>query len=690
MEPSITIDKTKGLFILTTADWRRTIAFDKKRGLLWTSCKDTARDKELLCQSPYPAFHLFVNEGEFFDGAYELRDAKEIKGAGGGREVQIIFYESQNELEMTFSIETYPDTSVIGQHLEIRNASTRRQTLENVTFVNLSLARAQEFRLYTLRGGVQSRDYPPLSQSINKTSLGDGAVFTIDNGIDSRSSTKYVPWFATLDSEGSGIVGTLEWSGTWEMSFERQAEKLKASGFINRTRFSLAPGASINSGRFYWGIFEGGPQNAYSLMNEFLERRVCLPIPQDFPWPPVCYNNWFCAGSKIDEKLFMKELKAAAELGIEVMVMDASWYEGASLKTDPFTDFSKGLGAWKESRKKFPNGLAAFSNEVHKQGMKFGLWFEPERVDLEMPIAKERRGWLATENGAVKSWGDRVKYGALCFANSETLEWAIGAVSSAIEEYRLDWIKYDMNVFFPYNCDNEKHGHGKHDGLYRHVLGVWNLFEEIHRRFPHLVIENCASGGHRLDAGMFRRSHLSYLNDETVDPRLVRSFITGSGVLLPPQRCYLFAHRPEDVKYGFRSTWGGVPAVSDILHELAKRKRDALKREIALFKEKVRPHLSGIRGLPFGQPRSEQSWDGWTFYNPEKDEGIAVIFRQAGGPEKNLLRWFGVSPDESYIAGLNELDKRLEIRGKELLEKGLTVSIAQPKSSEIIILKRAD
>ena len=112
----------------------------------------------------------------------------------------------------------------------------------------------------------------------------------------------------------------------------------------------------------------------------YMRAAVVPATPADFPW--VQYNTWFAHLVDYDETLLRREAELAARLGAEVFVIDAGWW-APSLRTSD--NFTTGLGVWQPSPEKFPSGIPAFADYVRGLGMRFGIWVEPERVDLRQP-----------------------------------------------------------------------------------------------------------------------------------------------------------------------------------------------------------------------------------------------------------------------------------------------------------------
>ena len=148
---------------------------------------------------------------------------------------------------------------------------------------------------------------------------------------------------------------------------------------VRRRAWRASRKAPERCARTYWTAFAGG-----------------RPIAS-----LVTYNTWFAYGTEIDETSMRTEMDHAAALGVELFVIDAGWYPGTGA-AGPF-DFDAGLGGWTADPARFPNGLGPLREYAHSLGMQFGLWVEPERVNLSLVGAPGvEEAWLATEGGQVR------------------------------------------------------------------------------------------------------------------------------------------------------------------------------------------------------------------------------------------------------------------------------------------------
>ena len=193
--------------------------------------------------------------------------------------------------------------------------------------------------------------------------------------------------------------------------------------------------------------------------------------------------------------------------------------------------------------------------------MKFGLWVEPERVNLSLvgaPGVEET--WLATEGGEYGS--DHA--GQICLASAAARQWLIDRLTALIDDVQPDYLKWDNNMFI--NCDRDGHGHGATDGNFAHVSALYDMLSPLRERYPDLLIENVSGGGNRLDVGMLRYTDVAWMDDRTAPSVHVRHNIEGLSAVFPPAYLLSFVtdhdteplHDAPDLSLYFRSRMGGA------------------------------------------------------------------------------------------------------------------------------------
>ena len=293
-------------------------------------------------------------------------------------------------------------------------------------------------------------------------------------GATHRASEKTVPWFS-IDGARDEFYAALMWSGAWSAAFNRAGAGTTIA--VGLAPMSTSVSTAVDGPHVVFGVVPGGVAEGTAALRSYVldgirDGRPIVPL--------VTYNTWFAYGTEIDEASMRAEMERAAALGVELFVIDAGWYAGTGA-AGPF-DFDAGLGGWTADPARFPNGLAPLREYAHSLGLRFGLWVEPERVNLSLvgaPGVEET--WLATEGGQYGS--DHA--GQICLASAAARQWLMDRLTTLIDDVQPDYLKWDNNMFV--NCDREGHGHGATDGNFAHTGGLYDMLSQLRARYPDLL-----------------------------------------------------------------------------------------------------------------------------------------------------------------------------------------------------------
>jgi len=224
-------------------------------------------------------------------------------------------------------------------------------------------------------------------------------------------------------------------------------------------------------------------------------------VPESFSHKlrPIAFNNWEGTYMKFNEGKLKSLAKTAADLGCELFVLDDGWFG----KRD--TD-STSLGDWNVYKKKLPHGIEGIAHYVHKLGMKFGLWFEPEAISPESECFKEHPDWAIQDGIHPLSEGRNQLI--LDLTKKEVRDFLVESVASHLRSGVIDFVKWDYNRTF---SDLPRNGAFCHE----YVLGLYDCVERLTSEFPNILFENCASGGGRNDLGMFSYFPQGWVSDDT-------------------------------------------------------------------------------------------------------------------------------------------------------------------------------
>jgi alpha-galactosidase len=520
-----------------------------------------------------------------------------------------------------------------------------------------------------------------------------------------RSTWSGSPWFAISDqSRDAGIVGGLLYSGSWE----RWARYDETSGV---TTISVAPthqaptlvaGQTWTSPTAFVGLYQGDLDEAAAVQHAYQRDVLSPPLPADFPW--VQYNTWYSYVCDLRQDTLLEEARIAAELGTEIFYLDAGWWvTSPSVTQDRFTT---GLGVWRESRAKFPDGLVAFSDRIRDLGMRFGIWVEPERVDLRrLDLATWRTEWLARHDGTYvrADWPGDTDSAWLCFGDQAAQDWAFGWIGELVESTDAKWLKWDSNYWGI--CTHPDHGHDPGDGEAAQVAGVHRVMDRLIERFPDLVIENCAGGGTRMDFAMAQHSHAVWVSDATSPSHRVRFQNTGAAYLYSPATLNswlidsVFEHtgeydQSEDVlRAMIRSRMLGAFGLSCRLIEWTDETRRIAAEEIAVFKGYRGQLRDGFFAHLTPQPPIDPTrmatpgvWDVYQTLSADGRNGQILAFRNASADETLTVFPKRIDPTATYRID-HEHGDAYDRQGDVLLSDGITIRI-RPLISERVTLSR--
>ena len=221
---------------------------------------------------------------------------------------------------------------------------------------------------------------------------------------------------------------------------------------------------------------------------------------------PILINNWEATYFDFDEKKLLAIAKEASKCGIEMLVMDDGWFGSRN-------DDTTALGDWFVNEKKIRGGLKKLVDAVNAEGMKFGIWFEPEMISPDSDLYHAHPDWAIAVPGRTAVKG-RDQY-VLDLSRKEIRDYVFERVSAILDSANIEYVKWDMNRQLTdlgsYELPADRQGELSH----RYVLGVYELQERLIRRYPKLLLENCSGGGARFDPGMLYYSPQIWCSDDT-------------------------------------------------------------------------------------------------------------------------------------------------------------------------------
>lgn len=514
-----------------------------------------------------------------------------------------------------------------------------------------------------------------------------------------RSSKGHHPWTAILAAEGAALVIAPVWSGNWVLRFEpQQAGGFHLSGGLHDWQFAkeLRPGETFSGIPVVIAL--GEDLNKISQQLAWVGRHFWYPSNQLAQRLPIEWNPWWpYEDVAINEAVFLANAEKAAELGFEVCTLDAGWFGPPG--TDNFWyDYR---GDWDlVNPERFPHGIRFLADRVHALGMKFGIWCEIEALGEKAKLAQAQPDWVAMRDGK--------SLGYICLGNPTAQAWAYQTLARLICDYHVDWIKLDFNLDPGAGCNRTDHGHQAGDGLYAHYLGYYAILARLRHDYPEIVLENCSSGGLRIDLGILRHTHATFLSDPDWPVHDLQVF-WGASTLLAPNTLlhWTYSHwrntdpppaqrfNPWDPSltrtkwdYYTRISMLGWYGLSQKLTELPSWMAQRIAEHNHMYQQEIRPfireaHLYRLTEQPLRQGIGER-WAAFQYSLPEAGEHLLFIFRLPGGEPKRAIRLCNLDSQRSYW--VHDLEGELEwhLSGKELLENGLVIDFLEEEASLLL------
>ncbi len=476
-----------------------------------------------------------------------------------------------------------------------------------------------------------------------------------------RSSDGNMPYF-NVDRHDGGMVLAIGWSGQWEAGFQPLADgSLRVRAGQQLTHFTLHAGETVRSPRIVLAFWQGPDDLRGNNIFRQLVLKHYLPQKDGLPvFPPICASTGEVAPDGTYEKPHLDAIAPMKERGIEVFWSDMDpqqWYPGG---------FPNGTGTWEVDTSKYPNGLKPLGDAIRAAGLGYLLWFEPERVHPGTKIDREHPEWVMKSQG---EWSQLFR-----LHDEQAREWLTDLIDAHVTTAQLTWVRWDFNIeplgFWRRNDAPDRQGITE----IRHMEGLYGMWAELQRRHPGLIIDNCASGGRRLDIEAGRHGLPLWHSDlQCTGSHPEADQLQNGGLYrwVPLHGCGNFGLEPS---YSFRSamTPGNILCVSST----DPKTEEGMKKSVAVYRM-LRPYMLGDFYPLFPHCAATHAWYGYQFHRPGEGDGVLLAFRRArcaGAAQVCRLR--GLDPAARYAVTNFDADGATTLStGRELMEQGLTVEI---------------
>ena len=351
----------------------------------------------------------------------------------------------------------------------------------------------------------------------------------------------------------------------------------------NGFKWTLGKGESFQTPEMVMVYSEAGLNGMSQTFHKLYRTRLARGTWRD-KVRPILINSWEAFYFDFDAPKLLGLADAAADLGMELFVLDDGWFG----KRD---DSTSSLGDWYPNEEKLKGTLKELAEKINAKGLKFGLWIEPEMTNKDSDLYRAHPDWLLAEQGK-RICHSRNQY-VLDFSKREVREYIGDMLENLLAEVPVSYIKWDLNRTFSevFSNGNDREYQGK--VCHKYVLGVYELYERLTSRFPHVLFESCASGGARFDPGMLYYAPQGWTSDDTdAIERLKIQYGTsmvypvscmGSHVSASPNHQ---TNRVTPIETRADVAYFGTFGYELDLLKLSEEEKAEVRRQIAFMKEK--------------------------------------------------------------------------------------------------------
>jgi alpha-galactosidase len=455
------------------------------------------------------------------------------------------------------------------------------------------------------------------------------------SNVGSWSTIKYLP-MAMVENTKAGITWfwQIEHNGSWhwEMSnnssdYSLQSTYLYIGGPDEEHHHAwknLLPGQSYKTITVALGCVQGGFEKAVEALTIY-RRKVLLRSSDDNTYCPVIFNDYMnCLGGNPTTEKELPLINAAAKAGCDYYVIDAGWY--AEINEPWWT----AVGLWQPSKTRFPDGLPNLLTVIKQHNMKPGLWLEVEVAGINSPLKDKPDAWFMMRHG--KRVIDHGRY-LLDFRNPEVIAHANEVVDRLVEQYGASYIKMDYNVNALMGTEINAESFGQ--GLLEHNRAVINWYKNIRNRHPDLVVENCGSGGCRMDYAMLSQTQLQSSSDQD-NYKKYPAILTGTMAAVLPEQLAVWSY-PSSAGNAKEAAFNMVNAMLCRIHQsgnlatLPPQSFSEVVNAIKIYKQKLAPFIpKAIPFFPLGMPNIDDTLAPVAVGLKKGDKAYIAVWRLGG------------------------------------------------------------
>lgn len=507
----------------------------------------------------------FLSQEVMENGDSEIIKTREIADEGYGAEHILTHYRGENGFEVKCIFE---------------NNTGREVMLEAVSSASLDglcpfdNEDSSDNLVYHYFKGGWSTEGKHIERTLSEMNMEKswGGSFECEKigALGSKTVGRYCPYAALSDTKNNITWGIkLKHNATWQIELSRYGSPLSLSAGIGDYKFGAWRKKLANSEKFetpvaYVAVSRGGIDEVSNDLLEMNNRDIDAYGEEGMP---IMFNDWGTHWGKTSCDRLISLADSLSKSRAKYFVVDSGWQTG-------------GAGDWKVNTERFPSGLKSYADEIRARGMIPGIWMEFECVrDGAQRYSEEYDSLNLTKDGCVinNAASNCAPTKFLDFRKPEVIEYLKKAVIQHLKENHIGYMKVDYNSNIGLGCDGAD---SLGEGLREHMLAVYEFFKLIKREIPDIIIENCSTGGSRLEPMMMSVTAMSSFSD-ALEPVEVPVIAANMHYLISPRQSQIWCVLKDDfddnhMKYSISSGFLGRLCWSGFIDKLNEHRLDML------------------------------------------------------------------------------------------------------------------
>lgn len=620
----------------------------------------------------------------------------------GGTRTVITLCDPVKSLLIRLCYEVHPDSPALRRYTVLENAGDKPVTLMHAASFVLSNfpyfsddCRSTYLHSFASQWSFEAQ---PQVRSFAELGIYDHGC---RNGFAVESTgtwvcQQYIPYFV-LEQRQAGLFTAvqLEYSSSWrfeagafDLGCDRWYYLQGGMGNHMHAHWSkiLTPGECFSTPYAAMAVAEGALDNVFDRMHLYQQTQLIHHSEADLKLP-VIYNDWPYMSADVTEEKILEQLDALQECGVEYYVTDSGWFTEPAGRGGVSSWWDR-AGHWEPDPERFPHGLAYVVERIREKGMHAGIWCEIEAVGKCSALYDRTALLLERDGHPVEDAGRRF----LSFLSPEGRAYA-DDVFDQIVGWGFEYIKIDYNIDSAPGCTTDTE-QSLGQGLHANRMAYYDWLEGVRRRHPGLIIENCSSGGMRLEYGMLSRTDMASITDQG-DYRLIGGVLYNVSRLISPDQCGAWSwleDRLDDDACAFalsNSMAGRMHLSGDLLHGGEGKKR-LLKQAVAFYKQyrHLLPQSSVYHHTPGVLYHENNRLRILEVAARSKDEAVIVVQRPDAPEEEALVYPRGLEQDGRYTLSVFPDGVTETISGDALAKEGIRALLPHPFTAKVYHLKK--